>query len=248
MSPKNSRSGIEIVPEGSRAIAEAGKGRCSKTATAPTGSPGPRISRIRSRSGAALTILTRPTKRKWMKSAGSPSSKRMAPLSKARSSQSGSSAARSSAERGARMGTAENGTGGRTGTRGLSHRQSRDEGGLRARGQPARLDRRTPTHRAHQVEHEEHERQNHGDAHVRADLVENGPERRRILQQPHRGAEQQERVRRLREPRRPEPLAREHRQDPEAHADDQQRQEPDREDVTPGVGPPEVLGRDPRRA
>ena len=80
-SRKNSFSGIEIVPEGSRATAEAGNGRCSKTATAPTGSPGPRISRIRSLSGAALTIFTRPTKRKWMKCAASPSSKRVAPFS-----------------------------------------------------------------------------------------------------------------------------------------------------------------------
>ena len=67
--------------EGSSATAVAGNGRCSNTATAPTGSPGPRISRIRSRSGVALTILTRPTKKKVDAEGRVPSSKRVAPLS-----------------------------------------------------------------------------------------------------------------------------------------------------------------------
>ena len=43
------------------ALAEAGKGKPSKEATAPTGSPGPKISRITSRpDGAMRKIFTRP--------------------------------------------------------------------------------------------------------------------------------------------------------------------------------------------
>jgi hypothetical protein len=55
------------------ATAAAGKGRRSKTATAPTGSPSPRISMITSRVPAAFTIFTRPVTMKWIRSAGSPS-------------------------------------------------------------------------------------------------------------------------------------------------------------------------------
>ncbi len=186
--PERTRApGSTRMPHGSSAMAEAGNGRPSKTATAPTGSPGPRISRMMSRSGSRLDDLHSSEEEEVDEaSPARPSSKIVAPCRRPGARRAASSAARSSAVRGARIGIASKGIGGRAGTPRImtSAGATKRAPAASAQARVPPRSRRLGAHRAHEVEQVENEREDDGDPHVRADPVENGLERGRVLEQP----------------------------------------------------------------